>query len=236
MTILAIDTSGLSASVAVIRENKLLGEFFIDLKMTHSQTIMPMLDKLLVALELTCDDIDLIAASSGPGSFTGLRIGAAAAQGLAFALNKDIVPVPTLDALAYNVINASGLVVPIMDAKRGQVYSAVYSYNNNKFSRITDYLAEDLNEIFKTLHSVKKDSNVTRNESIVFTGDGVDAYKESILAKGFLVAPPHASRQRAATVAALAVQLASQGKTVNPDGFVPLYIRKPQAEQALEAK
>jgi len=230
MTILAIETSALSASVAVVRDEKLLGEFFVDLKMTHSQTIMPMLDRLLAALELTCKDVDLFAVSSGPGSFTGLRIGAATAQGFAFAANKSIVPVSTLDVLAYNVINASGFVVPIMDAKRDQVYSAVYSYEGGRMTRLTDYMAEGINDIIKITNELKKDKNV------IFTGDGVDVHVERILSEGFIIAPPHLSRQRAASVAALAVHYAIEGKAVNPENLALSYIRKPQAEQALEGK
>jgi len=230
MNILAIDTSGLSASVAVVRDDRLLGEFFIDLKLTHSQTIMPMLDKLLEVLELTPREMDYIAVSSGPGSFTGLRIGAAAAQGLAFAINKDIVPVPTIDVLAYNVINASGLVVPIMDAKRRQVYSAVYAYESGSLKRLTDYLADDLDEIFRIA------DELANGRDIIFTGDGVEAYGEAIVEKGYLTAPPHLSRQRAAAVATLAVKFAVDGKAVSPDKFSPFYIRKPQAQRVLEEK
>jgi len=230
MTILAIDTSGLAASVSVAQNNKLLGEFFIDLKLTHSQTLMPMMDTLLKSVELTLTNIDYIAVTSGPGSFTGLRIGASAAQGLAIALNKDIVPVPTLDALAYNILNYNALIVPIMDAKRDQVYSAVYTYEGDKLTKLTDYLAEDIDEIINITNRLANGRNV------VFTGDGTDIFKERIEKNGFFVAPSHLNRQRAAAVAALAMQYALNKKTIAPDGFTPLYIRKPQAERVLEEK
>ena len=127
MNILAIDTTGLVASVALVNEDKTIGEFTTNYKKTHSQTIMPMIEILVKMLEVDLDTVDYIACACGPGSFTGLRIGAATAKGLAHGLGKQIIAVPTLDALAYNMMESNNLIVPIMDARRNQVYSALYS-------------------------------------------------------------------------------------------------------------
>ena len=135
MKILAIDTTSLVASVALVNDNKTIAEFTTNYKKTHSQTIMPMIDYLKNMVELELDTVDYIACSSGPGSFTGLRIGAATAKGLSLALNKKIVPVPTLDAIAYNVFMNENLIVPIMDARRNQVYTALYTWEDNQFKR-----------------------------------------------------------------------------------------------------
>jgi len=230
MTILALDTSALAASVAVTQNSLLLGEFFVSLKLTHSETIMPMLDKLLAAIDLTPFDIDYIAVSQGPGSFTGLRIGAAAAQGLAIALNKDIVPVPTLDALAYSGYknDSGGIIVPIMDAKRGEVYTAIYAFENTRLKRLTDYMADDLQAIINLSKTFSND--------VVYVGDGTDACKDLLVENNCTIAPPHLNRQRAAAVAVLAAEMAETGNAVPPERFAPMYLRKPQAERALEAK
>ena len=126
MKILALDTTGLVASVALVDEEKTIAEFTTNYKKTHSQTIMPMIEQLKNMVELDLSEIDYVACASGPGSFTGLRIGAATAKGLAHGLDKKIIPVPTLDGLAYNLAESSKLIVPIMDARRNQVYSAIY--------------------------------------------------------------------------------------------------------------
>jgi len=126
MKILAIDTTGVAASAAVVREGKLLAEDVLNYKLTHSQTIMPLVDDVLKKTETDLKTIDYIACSEGPGSFTGLRIGAATAKGLALGLGKKIVTVPTLDVLAYNIFGTENIICPIMDARRSQVYSAFY--------------------------------------------------------------------------------------------------------------
>ena len=128
MKILAIDSSGLVATVAVAEDNNLLGEYTINFKKTHSQTLLPMLDEVKRTIELDLNTIDAIAISGGPGSFTGLRIGSATAKGLGLALDKPLVHVPTLDALAYNLWGSSDVICPLMDARRGQVYTGIYAF------------------------------------------------------------------------------------------------------------
>ena len=125
MKILALDSSGLVASVAVVSDDNLIGEYTINYKKTHSQTLLPMLDEVAKMTELDLKTIDFIAVSAGPGSFTGLRIGSATAKGLAMALDKQIVSVPTVDALAYNLWGSADVVCPLMDARRQQTYTGV---------------------------------------------------------------------------------------------------------------
>ena len=146
MKILALDTTGNVSSVALIDDEKLIGEYTINYKMTHSQTIMPMIDEIVKMTELDLKDIDYIACSQGPGSFTGLRIGAATAKGLALGLNKKIVPVPTLDALAYNIFETDKIICPIMDARRSQVYTALYMWNDGVLENITGHMATTIDD------------------------------------------------------------------------------------------
>ena len=126
MTILGIDASGLAASVAIMTDDTILGEIMTNCKLNHSQTLMPMVAELFMRLDMHIGDIDFIVCTNGPGSFTGLRIGAATAMSLAHGMDKKVIPVPTLDVLAYNLYGYAGIVVPIMDARRGQVYTALY--------------------------------------------------------------------------------------------------------------
>ena len=126
MKILALDSSGLVASVAVVEEDQLLAEYTVNYKKTHSQTLLPMLDEIAKMIELNLETIDAIAVAAGPGSFTGLRIGSATAKGLGLALKKPLIPVPTVDALAYNLYDTTGVICPMMDARRKQVYTGIY--------------------------------------------------------------------------------------------------------------
>ena len=136
MKLLAIECSGLVAGIAITENNNLLGEYTMNYKKTHSQTILPMLDELVKMVDLDLSTIDAIAVSNGPGSFTGLRIGSATAKGLGLALNKPIIPVPTVDALAYNLWGVQKQICPLMDARREQAYTGLYTFANGKFEII----------------------------------------------------------------------------------------------------
>ena len=131
MKILAIDSSGLVASVAVIENDTMLAEYTVNYKKTHSQTLLPMLDEVKKMTELDLGTIDAVALAAGPGSFTGLRIGAATAKGLCLALELPLIPVPTVDALAYNLAGDRSLVCPLMNARRNQTYTGVYRFEGN---------------------------------------------------------------------------------------------------------
>lgn len=128
MKILALDSSGMVASVAIVEEENVLAEYTLNYKKTHSQTLLPMLDEIANQIDLDLDTIDAIAVAAGPGSFTGLRIGSATAKGLGLALDKPIIPVPTVDGLAYNLYGIESLICPLMDARRNQVYTGLYTF------------------------------------------------------------------------------------------------------------
>jgi len=222
MNILAIETTGPVSSVALACPGKVIAEFSINSGLTHSETLMPMLDHMLTASGFAKASIDAIAVSGGPGSFTGLRIGASAAKGLAFALGLQIVPVSTLDALAYNVITWEGGIVPIMDARRNQVYTALYDSEDGKIVRQSDYLACDFDEIAAMARKVGKKT--------MFLGDGVAIHREKIVESGFSIAPEAFLLQRAVSVGAIALETAGHA-AVNANQFEPFYIRPSQAER-----
>lgn len=229
MKILAIDTTGLVASVAIVDEEKTIGIISTNYKKTHAETLMPMVDNLVASIEFDLSELSYIACSSGPGSFTGLRIGVATAKGLAFGLNKKIVPVPTLDALAYNSFKTDAIISPIIDARGEQVYSAFYCFERGKLKRLTDYAGEN---IFDVLEAAK-----AYGKQIIFTGDGILAHNKKILAyEDFSIAPPHLNMQSASSVGALGIELIKENKAVFAKDFAPYYIRKSQAEQELERK
>ena len=141
MRILAIDSSGLAAAAAWMEDDTLLGEFTINYKKTHSQTLLPMMDELTEMLGIDVSTADAVAVSKGPGSFTGLRIGSATAKGIGLALNKPLIEVPTVDALACNLYDTEGLVVPMMDARRSQVYTGIYEFRNHRLTVLMEQRA-----------------------------------------------------------------------------------------------
>ncbi len=225
MKILALDTTGLVASAAVLSDEKLVAEFTLNYKKTHSQTLMPMVEKICGDIELDLKTLDYIACASGPGSFTGLRIGAAAAKGLAHGLGIKIIPVPTLDALAYNLPYSDKVVVPIMDARRDQVYTGFFSTQDGKLEKLSDYMAEDIKVVLDELASI--------TESAVFLGDGVPVFKDRILEYNgsHTFAPACSNMQRAACVGALAMQRTEDA--VDCGEFEIVYLRKSQAEREM---
>ena len=170
MKILGLDSSGLVASVAVVEDDNLLGEYTSNYKKTHSQTLLPMLDELAGMIELDLATVDAIAIAGGPGSFTGLRIGSATAKGLGLALKKPIVSVPTVDALAYNLVGHQSLVCPLMDARRNQTYTGLYRFNGNEMRVVKEQCAVGIDEIVQAINE--------RGEAAVFLGDGVPVFSE----------------------------------------------------------
>ena len=233
MRILALDTSGLVAGVALLEDDCLLAEYNICYKKTHSQTLLPMLEEVRKMLELNLSTIDGIAIASGPGSFTGLRIGSATAKGLGLALGKPLIEVPTLEGLAYNMYGTEGLVCPIMDARRNQVYTGIYRFEKEGtgflLNCVVEQCAEDINELLQKLNEL--------GEPVVFLGDGVPVFKDRIaeaLKTEYSFAPAGKNRQSAGSVAALGAVYFSQGKTVTPEEHAPEYVRKSQAERERE--
>jgi len=230
MKVLAIDTTATVSSVAVVNENEVMGEFTINYKKTHSETLMPMIENLLKTIEIDISDINFVACSSGPGSFTGLRIGGSTAKAIAHGLGVPLVPVPTLDSLAYNIFEEKKLIVPIMDARRSEVYSAIYLREGKKLKRISEYLAEDITTVFGW---VKAHDN---NSEAIFLGDGVSVYKELLVREGYSVPSINMMLQRGASVGALAIELIKQGKFVKYNELELIYIRKSQAEREYERR
>lgn len=225
MKILSLDSTGLVAGCAIVDEGKTVAEFTTNYKKTHSQTLMPMIGNMCKLVELDLKQIDYIACASGPGSFTGLRIGAATAKGLAHGLNKKIIPIPTLDALAYNIIGCGCIVVPIMDARRNQVYTALYDTSNG-LKRLSEYMACDIDELLAKVSE--------QNNSAIFLGDGVPVFEDKITSASeeYKFAPPSCNMQRAASVGALALERIEYA--VDCDDFEIMYLRKSQAERERE--
>lgn len=231
MKLLAIDTSGLVASVAVIDNDILLAEYTINYKKTHSQTLLPMIDDVVQMIELELEVIDAIAIASGPGSFTGLRIGSATAKGLGLALNKPIISIPTVDGLAYNLFGTDKIVCPLMDAKRNQVYTGLYEFINEEFKVIIHQKAVSIEEIIEEINEL--------NREVIFLGDGVNVYQEIIKEKiqvKYYFAPAHLSKQRAGAVGALASIYYKNGMTESALLHEPTYLRLSQAERELKEK
>ena len=224
MKILAIDTSALTATAAILSEDMLIGEISTTTKLTHSQTIMPMIDELLKKVSLDITDIDLFACSEGPGSFTGLRIGIGTIKGLAYGLGKSVVGVSTLEALAHNIDFTDLVICPIMDARKGQVYNGLYRYNGNTLECITEPRALSIEELCQEL-----------TERTIFVGDGVNVHKEKIkelLGNKAVFAAPQNLLQRAGSV----VYAALKKEAVSAEDLTAVYLRKPQAEREREER
>lgn len=230
MKVLAIDSSGMTASIAVTEDEKLIAEYTIDYKKTHSQTLLPMLDEIKSMVELDLSTLDVVGVASGPGSFTGLRIGSATAKGLAMALHKPIAEVPTMDAMAYSLYGFEHVICPIMDARRNQVYTGFYSFerkdHNTVFRVLKEQFAADMEEVIEALNNLER--------RVIFLGDGVPVFRETIgekLRVPFEFAPANCNRQRAASLAVLAGEYLKAGKVVEAAAHKPEYLRMSQAER-----
>lgn len=226
MKILGIETSALVASVAIVEEENLLAEYTINLKKTHSQTLMPMLETMVRDTEMDLNDIDAIAVSCGPGSFTGLRIGVATAKGLSMALKKPLIPVSGLAAMAYAFYKTDALICPIMDARRGEVYTGIYEYKE-EFATILPPSAMPLSDVLEKLQEIGG------YRSILFLGDAVPVHKETLEHSPLPIyfAKSYQNRQRAALVASLGMEYFKDGKAVEAKDFEIEYLRKSQAER-----
>ena len=226
MKILALDSSGLVASVAIVEDDTLLAEYTVNYKKTHSQTLLPMLDEVAQMIELDLQTIDAIAVAGGPGSFTGLRIGSATAKGLGLALGKPLVSVPTVDALAWNLYGSNYNICPMMDARRNQVYTVIYRFEGEEFVTLQEQYPAALEEIAAKLNEL--------GAPVMILGDGVPVYRkklEELLTVPYQFAPAHMSRQRASAVAALALRYIRDGKTETAAEHRPDYLRLSQAER-----
>ncbi len=232
MRILALDSSGLVASVALVDSTEsgeeLVAEYTVNYKKTHSQTLLPMLDEVARMIELDLQTVDAIAVAGGPGSFTGLRIGAATAKGLGLALKKPLIHVPTIAGLAYNLWGAKGLICPIMDARRGQVYTGIYTFVDGKLKTLEDQMAISIEELAQKLKGYR--------ETVIFLGDGVPVFRKRLEEElmtdcEISFAPANMNRQRGASVAALGLEYYKAGKIESAMDHQPDYLRVSQAER-----
>ena len=231
MKILAIDSSGLTATVAVLEDERMTAEYTINHKKTHSQTLVPMLDEIKAMTELDLTTVDAIAVAKGPGSFTGLRIGSATAKGLGLALDKPLVAVSTLEALAMNAWGSDKLICPMMDARREQVYTGLYRFEDGELKVVKEDCAISVEELCGIIDKM--------GEDVLFLGDGVPVYKETIdklLRVTHTYAPPHMSRQRAGALAVLAARYFEEGRIETAAAHKPEYLRVSQAERVKAEK
>ncbi len=226
MKIMGIESSGLVASTAVVVDGQLVSEYTVHNKQTHSQTLLPMLRDAVERSGIALEEFDAIAVSVGPGSFTGLRIGSSTAKGLGLALGKPLVAVSSLEALAYGVFGTKGFICPIMDARRNQVYSAVYQYGGSSLEEVKEPQAVPIDELVDWLNAEGRD--------VILLGDGVPVFREAIeetLCVEHGYAPPHLSMQRAGAVAALGERYALEGRVEAAGEHKPVYLRLTQAER-----
>ena len=231
MKILATESSGLVASAAIATEDTLLAEYTVNFKKTHSQTLLPMVEEIVKMTGMELAELDAIAVSAGPGSFTGLRIGSATAKGLGLALHKPVVPVPTTQGIAANLYGTRGLICPLMDARRNQVYTGLYRYDKNGFEIMEDQMAVLVDEIIEKINAI--------GEPVTYLGDGVEAFSEILQEKTtvpFSFAPLHLSKQRAGALAVRAVELYKAGRIQTAAEHEPDYLRLSQAERELAEK
>lgn len=233
MKILAMDSSGLVASATLATEDAILAEYTTNYKKTHSQTLLPMIDEIVRMTETNLTEVDAIAVTAGPGSFTGLRIGSATAKGMGQALNKPLIAVPTTEVLAWNLCGAEAVLCPLMDARRSQVYTGLYRWNkeNETMDCLLSQRAVAVEDIISEVNRL--------GQPVLYLGDGADAYHTVLEEKtktAYSFAPVHMSKQRAASLAACAFGYAKEGRTVSAAEFVPTYLRKSQAEREREEK
>lgn len=229
MIVLSVDSSSKVATVAILKDDVLLGEYILNDKREHSVILMPLIQELLKECNLTIDDIDGYVVSKGPGSFTGLRIGMATIKGMSFGNNKPYISISSLDALAYNLISFNGIICPIMDALRENVYTALYKNNNDNLEKIMDYTALDLDELINLLKNKK--------EEVIFVGDGLSKHKQYICDNlpNAHFAPAHLNIIRASSLGELGLKLLKNG-ICDDSNSAPLYLKKPQAQRELESR
>ena len=226
MRILALDSSGLVASVAILEDDNLIAEYTVNYKKTHSQTLLPMLDEIVQMTDTDLSTIDAIAIAKGPGSFTGLRIGSATVKGLGLALDKPIVGIPTVEGLAMNLYDTDAVICPLMDARRNQVYTGIYKFQEGTLQVVKDQLPLGIEEIIAALNLLE--------QKVVFLGDGVPVYKDIIEQKmevPYTFAPAHVNKQRAAAIGVRAFEYYKQGIYNSAADFEPDYLRLSQAER-----
>lgn len=234
MRILALESSAVAASACVMEDEKILSEFYMNTKQTHSQTLLPMAKAALDCAGLSVNEMNLLAVSAGPGSFTGVRIGVACIKGLAFPDNKSCCGVSTLEAMAMNLRGQQALVCAVMDARCGQVYNGLFLTGENRVQRLTEDRALSMEELAAELPTWMKEREIP----LILVGDGARLCFESPYFADIscALAPEHLRMQRASGVAEAARQAFLEGKTVPPERLAPIYLRLPQAQRELNKR
>ena len=229
LKILSIECSASPASVAIIEDGKIIASSFVNIKLTHSQTLMPMVESTLKSAMFSVNDIDGISVSAGPGSFTGVRIGISIAKGLATPNNLPCVPVSTLEAMAYMFLSEDITVCPVMDARCNQIYNALFRVENGKVERLCEDRAILIDELIEKLKSLPG--------KIVICGDGSDLFSNLISDFDNIKLPSENLKyQSAVGVGLMSYDSFVNGNTVSPEDLIPMYLRLPQAERELKAK
>lgn len=228
MKILALDSSATVASVALCEGEKLLAEYTLNNGNTHSETLLPMIESLLSQFSMTAKDVDIFAASMGPGSFTGVRIGAATLKGLAFASGKPCVCVSTLEALAENLVGFEGLICPVMNARRSQVYTALFRSDGKTLTRLMPDSALAISELDEKLAEY--------DERVMLCGDGYGITKAGFEKTPTADTPDRLTRQSGYSVASVALREYLAGNATDDMGAKVTYLRPSQAERELMDK
>lgn len=226
MYILALETTGAHASAAIINEEGTVFEAHSEEVLNHLQSLMPMVKELLEKNGLTLGDMDAIAASQGPGSFTGIRIGVSTARALAQVLNRKTIAVPTLKAFAYNMPEFGGLICPVFDARRSQVYAGAYRWKDGAIEEVVEGAPYSIEEFLEKVDTAGGDR--------LFFGDGTKAYSQYF--KEEELAPESCRLQNAVSVAKLARDMKLAGLETDYENLTPNYMRKAEAERKLEEK
>lgn len=226
MKILAIDTASFPASAAVYEDGIILGEYVIRNQRKHSQNIMVMVERLFDDLSMDISQMDAFAVTVGPGSFTGLRIGISTVRAFAQAMNKPVVGISTLEALAYNLAGSGDIIISMLDARRDEVFAAAYSFQGMEINEI----------LAPCVMTVQEITGLFSDGTVICTGDGALKHADEIKSKGIIVAPAHLAEVRAASLAVLAADKAQRGMAVSHNEIQPVYLRKSQAEREYEKK
>lgn len=225
---LSVDSSAAPASVCLLEDGKIVADYYLNTGFTHSQTLMAMTESVLTISGRKASEIDLYAVNSGPGSFTGVRIGVSAVKGMAYAADKPCVEVSTLESMAYNFLGSHAVICACMDARRSQVYNALFRVDGDQIERICEDRAISIAELLEELA-------VTDGE-IILAGDGAElVFSRSELNRVHLADPNH-RYQRASSTAMAALEKYNRGESVSPAALMPRYLRLSQAERERNAK
>ncbi len=232
MLILGIDTTTLVCSVGLVKDKQVVGEYTLNNKKTHSQRLLPLINQILIDSGFNQKDLSGIAVTSGPGSFTGIRIGMATAKGLAQALEIPIIGIPTLDSISAQFIHTESLVCPMLDARRNQVYTAIYKNCDHEPRRLSEYMAISLDSFLQVLENFP-------DKGYLFPGDALAVYEPYLrdkLKEKFLPLPPPHKLNRGGIVAWLGYEKFKSGASSELYNLSPYYVRRPEAEIKWEEK